>query len=124
LECTQYEMLIEQDGGIDLQILGLGKNGHIGFNEPGTSFKTKTHVVELDYSTRIANSRFFNSVDEVPTHAITMGISTIFKSKEIILLISGRDKSQAFERLLKDKMSEDFPASIIKGHSNLTIIVD
>ena len=123
-ECKHYEELIEQNGGIDIQVLGIGHNGHIGFNEPGTSFQSKTHVVELDDTTRKANSRFFKTIDEVPTHAITMGISTIIKSKEILLLVSGKSKAQAFQRLLEDETSEEFPASILKQHLNITVIVD
>lgn len=123
-ECNHYELLIEQNGGIDLQVLGIGQNGHIGFNEPGTSFNSKTHIVELDDSTRKANSRYFHTIDEVPTHAITMGISTIIKSKEILLLVSGENKTQALQRLLEGEISEEFPASILKQHSNITVIAD
>ncbi|OCA86770.1 glucosamine-6-phosphate deaminase [Bacillus sp. FJAT-27986] len=123
-ECEHYELLIEQNGGIDIQVLGIGQNGHIGFNEPGTSFKSSTHVVELDDSTRKANSRFFHTIDEVPTHAITMGISTILKSKEILLLVSGKCKARALQRLLDGEISEEFPASILKNHSNITVIAD
>lgn len=123
-ECKQYDLLIEKQGGIDLQILGLGQNGHIGFNEPGTSFESKTHVVELDDSTRLANARFFNNLDRTPTHAITMGVSTILKSKEILLLVSGETKAKALQRLLEGKISNEFPSSILKTHSNVTIIAD
>lgn len=123
-ECERYELLIEQNDGIDLQILGIGRNGHIGFNEPGTSFKSKTHIVELDYSTRKANSRFFHTIDEVPTHAITMGISTILKSKEILLLVSGESKKHALQKLLEGEITEDFPASILKQHPNITVITN
>ncbi len=123
-ECKRYDALIEHHGGIDLQILGLGQNGHIGFNEPGTSFESKTHVVELDYSTRLANARFFNHIDETPTQAITMGIDTILKSKEILLLVSGEAKSKALRRLMEGEISNEFPASILKTHSNVTIIAD
>ena len=123
-ECRRYDDLIQQTGGIDLQILGVGLNGHIGFNEPGTSFESRTHVVKLDECTRQANSRFFQTIDEVPTHAITMGISTILKSKEILLLVSGDKKKQTLQRLLDSDISENFPASILKRHPNLTIITD
>ena len=123
-ECHQYESLIANYGGIDLQLLGLGRNGHIGFNEPGTSFLSKTHVVELDDSTRKANSRFFDSIDQVPQQAITMGIDTILSSKEILLLVSGEGKIEAVKRLLEGEISEDFPASILKKHPNITVIVD
>lgn len=92
-ECVRYEQLIKELGGVDLQLLGIGQNGHIGFNEPGTPFSSRTHIVTLAENTRIANSRFFNSLEEVPTHAITMGIASILESKEILLLVSG-EKSQ------------------------------
>ena len=123
-ECRHYEDLIDQTGGIDLQILGVGLNGHIGFNEPNTSFESKTHVVKLDECTREANARFFQTLEEVPTHAITMGISTILKSKEILLLVSGDKKKATLQRLLDCGISENFPASILKKHPHLTIITD
>lgn len=124
MECLEYEKLIEEHGGVDLQILGIGGNGHIGFNEPGTSFDSKTHIVDLDSSTREANARFFNSLDEVPTQAMTMGIYTIMQSKEILLLISGEGKREAVSNLLDGEITEDFPASILRKHPNVTIIVD
>ena len=96
-ECQRYDEMIDSVGGIDLQILGIGQNGHIGFNEPGTSFTSGTHVVTLEESTRQANARYFDSIDEVPTHAVTMGISTIMKSKEILLLISGEEKAETLK---------------------------
>ncbi|WP_147535608.1 glucosamine-6-phosphate deaminase [Bacillus marasmi] len=123
-ECNMYEQLINQKGGIDLQILGIGSNGHIGFNEPGTKFDSRTHIVDLAPSTREANARFFNTPNEVPTKAITMGISTIMKSKEILLLISGESKSDALHRLLHDGVCESFPASVLKNHPKVTIIAD
>lgn len=123
-ECELYETLIEQHGGIDLQILGIGHNGHIGFNEPGTPFSSKTHVVTLASSTREANARYFSSIDEVPTHAMTMGISSIMNSNEILLLVSGEDKADAIYHLLEGKITEEFPASILKNHQNVTIIAD
>ena len=86
-------------GGVDLQLLGIGQNGHIGFNEPGTPFSSRTHIVTLEQDTREANSRFFNSIDEVPTHAITMGIASILESKEILLLVSGETKAEALFKL-------------------------
>jgi glucosamine-6-phosphate deaminase len=123
-ECSRYENLMKDVGGIDLQLLGIGQNGHIGFNEPGTSFDTHTHVVTLAENTREANSRFFKSIDDVPTHAITMGIASILKSKEIFLLASGSNKAEAIYRLLTGEISEDFPASALKTHPNVTIIAD
>jgi glucosamine-6-phosphate deaminase len=123
-ECQRYEELMNKLGGIDLQILGIGKNGHIGFNEPGTSFNTKTHVVKLAESTIKANAKYFNRIEEVPTKAITMGISTIMKSKEILLLISGENKKEALYKLLNEDITENFPASVLKNHPYVTIIAD
>ncbi|GIN63258.1 glucosamine-6-phosphate deaminase 1 [Robertmurraya siralis] len=123
-ECQRYEKQIRQAGKIDLQILGMGINGHIGFNEPGTPFSSRTHVVELEASTREANSRFFPTLDDVPTQALTMGIATIMESKEILLLVSGEQKAEAIARLTDGDISEDFPASILRNHPNVTVIVD
>ncbi|WP_428909884.1 glucosamine-6-phosphate deaminase [Niallia sp. Krafla_26] len=122
--CQDYENLLKERGGVDLQILGIGPNGHIGFNEPGTSFQSETQVVELMDSTREANARFFNSIDEVPTHAISMGIATIMRSKEIILMVSGETKREALAQLLNGEVNENFPASILKNHPNVTVIAD
>lgn len=124
IECHRYEDLINKLGGIDMQILGIGKNGHIGFNEPGTSFNSITHVVDLAESTIKANGRYFNRSEEVPTKAITMGISTIMKSKEILLLISGESKKEALYKLLYEDINENFPASVLKNHPYVTIIAD
>ncbi|MCP8969875.1 glucosamine-6-phosphate deaminase [Ectobacillus ponti] len=123
-ECEAYEDLIRKAGGIDLQLLGIGGNGHIGFNEPGTSFHSLTHLVELDPSTREANARFFSSREEVPTHAITMGIRTIMDSREILLLVSGEGKRQALKQLLNGPVTEEFPASILQRHPHVTVIAD
>lgn len=123
-ECNLYEELIDKSGGIDLQILGIGSNGHIGFNEPGTSFQSTTHIITLTPSTRKANARFFRKLEEVPSKAITMGISTIMKSKEILLLASGKSKSSALKTLLTEEISEAFPASVLKHHPHVTIIAD
>lgn len=123
-ESSVYEELIQNYGSIDLQILGIGLNGHIGFNEPGTSFTSRTHIVELDESTRQANARFFDSIDDVPTQALTMGIGTIMDSKKIVLLVSGENKADTVERLVSGEVSEDFPASILKEHADVTIIAD
>ncbi len=121
-ECVAYEALIKKHGGIDVQLLGLGQNGHIGFNEPGTPFDQHTHIVKLADSTIEANARYFEAIDEVPKKAITMGISTIMESKEILLLVSGKEKYQALSKLLDGEIDSSFPASILNGHPNLTII--
>lgn len=123
-DCQNYEARIRSAGKMDVQVLGIGLNGHIGFNEPGTSFSSRTHVVELDESTRKANARFFNSLDDVPTQAITMGIETIMDSKQIILLISGEKKKEATARLINGEVSETFPASILQQHENVILIAD
>ncbi len=123
-ECLRYEQVIDSVGPIDLQILGIGKNGHIGFNEPGTDSNSLTHVVELVASTRESNARFFPSIDEVPTHAITTGIKSILKSKKIILMASGKNKAEAVKTLLSKDVNESFPASILWNHDNVTLIVD
>ncbi|MRH41271.1 glucosamine-6-phosphate deaminase [Aquibacillus halophilus] len=124
LECKTYEQKIAEHNGVDLQILGLGSNGHIGFNEPGTAFDTRTHIVDLSSATRKANARYFDNIDEVPTQAITMGIATILESKEILLLVSGERKSRALEKLLHGEIDTSFPASILNQHKNVTIIAD
>ncbi|MBS4212338.1 MULTISPECIES: glucosamine-6-phosphate deaminase [Neobacillus] len=123
-ECLYYDDLIEKHGGIDLQLLGIGQNGHIGFNEPGTSFRSNTHVVQLAPSTIQANARFFNNIEEVPTKAITMGIASILRSKEILLLVSGESKNDAMFKLLNGELTENFPASALKKHPYVTIIAD
>lgn len=122
--CKEYENKIASVGKIDVQILGIGINGHIGFNEPGTSFSSRTHVVELDESTREVNSRFFESLDEVPTSAVTMGIQTIMDAKEVVLLITGENKAETVKQLIETDVTEDFPASALKNHPNFTLLVD
>ncbi|MTT33289.1 glucosamine-6-phosphate deaminase [Terrilactibacillus sp. BCM23-1] len=124
-ECQEYDTLIESLGGIDLQLLGIGENGHIGFNEPGTSFDQRTHVIELTESTRVANARYFSKIEDVPKFAITMGILTICESKEIVLLVSGENKAEALDQLLRQKKEDEaFPASALIHHPNLTIYAD
>ncbi len=123
-ECLDYERKIKESGHIDIQVLGLGLNGHIGFNEPGTAFSSRTHVVKLAESTRKANSRFFSKLEQVPREAITMGIETIMQAKKILLLVSGEKKSNALTRLIEGEVSEDFPASILKHHPNVVVLAD
>ena len=119
---AHYDAKIEAAGGIDMQLLGIGVNGHIGFNEPGTPFTLGTNIVELTESTREANKIYFDHVEDVPTHAITMGIHTIMKSKKIVLLISGASKQEAFDRLRSGEITEDFPASALHNHEHVTVI--
>lgn len=109
---------------IDIQILGIGQNGHIGFNEPGTSFDQETFVVSLDENTRKANQRFFKSIDEVPTKAITIGIKNIMQSKKILLMASGEHKAKAVKEMIYGPVTQDCPASILQLHPDLTVIVD
>ena len=123
-ECETYDQIIKDKGGIDLQLLGVGVNGHIAFNEPGTSFSSRTHEVRLAESTREANSRFFSSMDDVPTHAITMGIGSILEAKEIVLIANGTNKSEAIQQLVEGKQSEDWPITALQSHDHVTVIVD
>lgn len=119
---VQYDAAMEQVGGIDVQLLGIGVNGHIGFNEPGASFDAGTSIVKLTDSTLEANKIYFNSIDEMPKEAITMGIASILKAKKIVLLISGASKQEAFDRLRSGEITEDFPASALHKHDNVTVI--
>jgi glucosamine-6-phosphate deaminase len=123
-ECTDYDINIEKAGGIDLQVLGIGSNAHIGFNEPDINFEVGTHLVELDECTIEANSRFFNSIDEVPTKAISMGMKTIMNSRQIILLASGLNKAEAIKNAIEGKIIPEVPGSILQLHPNVTIIID
>lgn len=119
-----YDAQIEKDGGIDIQLLGIGRNGHIAFNEPGTSFQSHVHLVRLDEKTRKDNARFFEKEEDVPHEAITMGLASIMKAKRIILLSFGANKKEAIQRLLTEPANEDLPASILKQHPNVTIYCD
>ncbi|ANU12045.1 glucosamine-6-phosphate deaminase [Planococcus antarcticus DSM 14505] len=123
-ECQRYEALIDKIGPPHLQMLGMGTNGHIGFNEPGTLETSLTHCVKLEASTRSSNARFFSDRDSVPTHAITMGIQSILKSEQILVLASGKKKAQAVKRFLEGHTSKDFPASFLWKHNHVTLIVD
>ncbi|NFS10443.1 glucosamine-6-phosphate deaminase [Clostridium botulinum] len=123
-ECIEYDNLIKEAGGIDIQVLGIGNNAHIGFNEPTVSFEKKTYVVELEESTKIANARFFNSLDEVPSKAITMGIGSIFESKKIMLLATGENKAKAIYDTIYGKVTPEVPASILQFHDDAIVILD
>ena len=116
-----YDDLIEAYGGIDIQILGIGTNGHIAFNEPGTPRKSKTHVVDLTENTIKDNSRFFDSIDEVPTQAITMGIETIMKAKRIYLVAQGSHKKEILEEAVHGDVTEEIPASLLQEHPNCEV---
>lgn len=123
-ECERYNNIIKNLGGIDLQLLGIGSNGHIGFNEPGTAFEKETHVVTLTEETRQSNARFFSSIDEVPTHALTMGIKSIMSAKKVLLLATGEAKAQALYDSFFGPVTPGVPASILQLHNDCIVIAD
>ena len=123
-ECGRYEELIRSLGGVDLQLLGLGHNGHIGFNEPGESFEKTTHCVQLTQSTIDANQRLFDEGDAVPEKAFTMGIKSIMQSKHILLIANGEKKAQIIRDAFFGPVTPKVPASILQLHNNVTVIVD
>lgn len=122
-ETRRYDQVIAEHP-IDFQILGIGHNGHIGFNEPGTSFDVTTHVVNLAEDTIKANSRFFDSIDDVPKQAISMGIQSIMQSKMIVLMAYGQGKADAIKQMIEGPVTEDLPASVLQKHPNVVVIVD
>ena len=121
--CGEYDALLDRYP-IDLQLLGIGGNGHLGFNEPGTPFSSRTHLVNLTEKTRHDNSRLFASIDEVPKQAITTGIRDILRAKEILLVVMGENKANAVAKMFQDPLSEDCPATVLRTHPNVTIIAD
>ncbi|PGS52997.1 glucosamine-6-phosphate deaminase [Bacillus sp. AFS041924] len=121
--CKNYEEILQKHP-VDLQLLGIGENGHIAFNEPGTPFDTPTHIVELTESTRNANKIYFDNEEDVPTHAVTMGIGSILRAKEIILVASGIKKAEAVKEMLNGKVDISCPATALQNHNNVTIVVD
>ena len=121
---ADYDKAIEAAGGIDLQLLGIGNNGHIGFNEPGTPFGSRTHLVELHESTRQANKRFFASIDEVPTHAVTMGVRTVMNARSVILMAIGKGKADIIRKTVLGPVTEEVPASVLQLHPDAEIYVD
>ena len=123
-ECGRYEELIRSLGGVDLQLLGLGHNGHIGFNEPGEAFEKETHCVDLTESTIEANKRFFESEDDVPRQAYTMGIKNIMQAKKILVVVSGEDKAAILKEVLYGPITPEVPASILQLHNDVTIVAD
>lgn len=123
-ECERYENVIKNLGGIDIQLLGIGNNGHIGFNEPDDHFAKLTHVTGLTKSTIEANARFFEKENDVPTKAISMGIKTIFGAKKILLVASGESKAQTIFDTVNGEITPNVPASILQLHSNVTIVCD
>ncbi len=123
-ECARYEELIRSLGGQDLQLLGLGHNGHIGFNEPDTVFEKTTHCVDLQESTIEANKRFFASADDVPKQAYTMGIGTIMQAKKILVVVSGEDKADTVAKAFFGPVTPEVPASILQFHKDVILVAD
>ena len=124
VESERYEKLIESLGGIDLQLLGMGNNGHIGFNEPCGEFASKTHHIKLTEKTITDNSRFFDNYEDVPKSAITMGIGTIMKARKLILAVSGSGKAEMLKKALFGPITPQIPASVLQLHNNVTAVVD
>lgn len=123
-ECLRYNQVIRDMGGIDIQVLGMGHNGHIGFNEPDEAFATLTHCVDLQPSTIEANKRFFASADDVPKQAYTMGIQTIMQAKKVLMVVSGADKAPIMKEVLYGPVTPKVPASILQMHPDVTIVAD
>ena len=123
-ECARYERLIQSLGGVDLQLLGLGHNGHIGFNEPGEAFEKETHCVDLQESTIEANKRFFASADDVPRQAYTMGIKTIMQARKILLVVNGEGKADIVRDAFFGPVTPAVPASILQMHNDVTLVAD
>ena len=123
-EAELYDAEIAAAGGVDLQLLGIGNNGHIGFNEPLTPFTSLTHIVKLTESTREANKRFFNSIDEVPTHAVTMGIHTVMLAKSIILMAFGTGKAEIIKATVEGRPTISVPASLLQLHEDVEVYLD
>ena len=122
--CADYDRIIESVGGVDLQLLGLGHNGHIGFNEPGTAFEKGTHCVRLTERTIKANQRFFASADDVPRYAYTMGIRNIMHARKILMVVSGADKAEAVKRAFFGPITPEVQASILQLHTDVTLVAD
>ena len=122
-ECDRYNALLETMQQ-DVQVLGLGSNGHIGFNEPGTPLSSVTHLVDLTESTIKDNSRLFASIDEVPKQALSMGIKNIMQAKSIVMVVSGKNKAQAVKGMVQGEITTDLPASVLQLHPNVTVICD
>ena len=123
-ECARYNQVIADLGGIDVQVLGMGHNGHIGFNEPEEAFELETHVVNLTDNTIDANARFFASRDEVPRQAITMGIKSIMQARHILVVVSGKDKAEIVKRAFFGPVTPKVPASILQMHPHVSLVAD
>lgn len=123
-ECEEYENKIKKAGGIDIQLLGIGSNGHIAFNEPSDCFQRWSHVVNLKESTVKDNSRFFKSIEEVPTQAVTMGIGSIMQAKKILIIAIGENKAKAIKQLINGNVTPQCPASVLQFHTDVTLMLD
>jgi glucosamine-6-phosphate deaminase len=124
LFCDWYEEKIKKYGGLDIQILGIGANGHIAFNEPGSSLGSRTRIKTLGEKTRLDNSRFFSNIDEVPKYAITMGVGTIMEAKKLLLLANGINKADAIKATVEGPIMAKYPATIVQLHRYATVIID
>lgn len=123
-ECKNYEKKIKEAGGIDIQLLGIGSNGHIAFNEPSGSFERISHLVALKESTIKDNSRFFDSIEDVPTKALTMGIGSIMQAKRILIIATGKNKADAVKQMVNGNVTPQCPASVLQFHTDVTLILD
>ncbi len=123
-ECARYEELLASSGGVDIQVLGIGENGHIGFNEPADILHAKTHLIHLTQDTIAVNARFFEKIEDVPTKALTMGMGSIMSAKTILLLISGAKKHRVLRSLFDDSITTQIPATLLKTHSDVIVIYD
>jgi len=123
-EAERYNQLLNDRGPVDIQILGIGENGHIGFNEPGTDLHSETHIVDLTESTIRANSRYFESESDVPQQAVSMGLASILKARRIILLAFGEKKKEAIHQLMNNQVTKDIPSTILHAHPNVEVYVD
>lgn len=123
-ECEEYENKIKKAGGIDIQLLGIGSNGHIAFNEPSDCFQRWSHIVNLKESTVKDNSRFFKSIEEVPTQAVTMGIGSIMQAKKILIIAIGENKAKAIKQLINGNVTPQCPASVLQFHTDVTLMLD
>lgn len=122
--CSDYDAIIRSLGGIDLQLLGLGHNGHIGFNEPGIAFEKETHCVQLSQSTIEANARFFSSIDKVPKEAYTMGIKSIMQARKVLIIVCGESKREIVKRAFFGAITPEVPASVLQLHNDVTLVGD
>ncbi len=123
-ECAAYERMVDEAGGVDIQVLGIGINGHIGFNEPESELKLPTHLTDLTPSTIQANARFFASEDDVPKKALTMGMGTIFKARSILLLITGENKAPVAQKIFSGVLTTEVPATLLNLHPDVTVLLD